>query len=219
MDREAFGYSSKQAEWENYWSSVRTSLAEKLIQVYKSRWGYKQFASRVSFYWSKGRILEVGAGLAYVSRLLAKQSDASVFALDYNLDICRQASLISQKENILIRFIQGDIGRLPFLDDSFEIVMSTGVLEHFEEEEILRIIAEMRRVGRIVISNLPQRRLSWKINWALRRFLGSSLDPHQKLYRPEDMVGLFQKVGFKNIDVTTINFGSIFPYISLTAIK
>jgi len=207
------------SDWENYWDDVETSSIEKLIQNYKSRWGYRKFASRVSAYWKKGHVLEVGAGLGYVSRILSKESKHRVFALDYNFNVCVHANRLAQKEGSSINFIQGDIQQLPFSDNSFEIIMSTGLLEHFDKKELLLMISEMRRTSSIIIANLPQKHLSWKLCWALRRCLGSRLDPNQRLYEKENMINLFQKAGFTSINIKTLKFCGIFPYMSLIAVK
>ena len=52
--------------------------------------------------------------------------------------------------------MRGDALRLPFADDSIDIVMCSQVLHHFREDDARRLIAEMNRVARtrVVISDL-----------------------------------------------------------------
>jgi len=204
-------------DWEDYWDDVKQSPIEQWISHYKARRGYKKFADKVLEYLQIGPVLEIGSGLAYVSRSLAEETKKKIFALDYNLNVCKQASHIVEKEGKDIKFIRGDIHHLPFSDKSIEVVMSTGLLEHFEEDDLLSIINEMKRVSRIVIANLPQRHYSWQPLWKTRRFLGSRLDPDQRLYSENEMEQLFRRIGFKNIDIQTMYFSGLFPYTSLVA--
>jgi len=52
--------------------------------------------------------------------------------------------------------VRGDALKLPFADDSIDIVMCSQVLHHFREDDARRLIAEMNRVARtrVVISDL-----------------------------------------------------------------
>jgi hypothetical protein len=203
------------AEWEGYWDDVRTNFLERLIQRYKVRFGYDQFASSILQRWNGGPILEAGAGLAFVSRSLLPQAKSAVVALDYNFNICRQSR--NRPPGGDIRFVQGDVSHLPFKNDTFEMTLSTGLLEHFNFEDLKSILAEMRRVSPVVVANLPQKAPFWEMNWRLRRRLGAKLDPEQRLYTPKEMVNLFKWVGFWRIEVKSIRFGFLFPYMTLIA--
>ncbi len=52
--------------------------------------------------------------------------------------------------------VRGDALRLPFADDSIDVVMCSQVLHHFRDDDARQLIAEMNRVARtrVVISDL-----------------------------------------------------------------
>ena len=53
-------------------------------------------------------------------------------------------------------FVQSDAASLPFADDSFDLVISIGLLEHIEPmEHLCAAIREMKRVGKAYVSVVP----------------------------------------------------------------
>jgi SAM-dependent methyltransferase len=48
----------------------------------------------------------------------------------------------------------GDATKLPFDDQSFDVVLSTDFLEHIEEAELDKVISEMKRVGKRVVASV-----------------------------------------------------------------
>jgi len=53
-------------------------------------------------------------------------------------------------------FVQADAAALPFADNSFDLVISIGLLEHIEPmEKLCAVIREMRRVGKAYVSVVP----------------------------------------------------------------
>jgi SAM-dependent methyltransferase len=100
------------------------------------------------------RILEEGSGTGLVSLDLAKRG-AEVFLLDKSpeaLSFSRRGFTRAGFDHIGTR---ASILDLPFAGESFDIVWSGGVIEHFGRDEQVKIVKEMLRVterdGRIVV--------------------------------------------------------------------
>lgn len=91
------------------------------------------------------RFLEVGCGIAVDGRYLASQG------VDYHaVDLSRESLRLAQQQfrlNALSgRFANADATRLPFADESFDVVMSIGVLHHVPDmakacREVVRVAA------------------------------------------------------------------------------
>lgn len=101
--------------------------------------------------------LECGCGAGRISALMTS-AGAQTSLLDCSekaLDMARRFfSLKGQKGT----FVRGDIFALPFPDSSFDLVWSSGVLEHFTEAERGKAFSEMRRVakpGGAIITVVP----------------------------------------------------------------
>jgi ubiquinone/menaquinone biosynthesis C-methylase UbiE len=101
-------------------------------------------------------VLDVAAGTGHVARRLAPKVRA-VVAVDATVAML-EAGRVEAKRAALrnIVFMQADAAKLPFLDASFDIVVSRFAVHHFEHPE--RQIAEMRRClrmgGRLAIADL-----------------------------------------------------------------
>jgi ubiquinone/menaquinone biosynthesis C-methylase UbiE len=53
-------------------------------------------------------------------------------------------------------FVKGDVERLPFDDNSFDVVISIGVLEHIVPiEKLCKVISEIDRVGKRYVVVVP----------------------------------------------------------------
>ncbi len=87
----------------------------------------------------RGRVLEIGCGSARLSSYFAGRG-YEVVGLDYAWN----ALLLARRKAEPMAFVQGDAFRLPFADGTFDVVLSTGLLEHFEDPA--PIVGEMARV-------------------------------------------------------------------------
>jgi SAM-dependent methyltransferase len=120
------------------------------------------------------RVLDVGAGFGRHVFECARRG-ADVVALDYAEDEVVQTratlgGMVDAGEIDLDRFkgvLRGDATMLPFADDSFDVVITSEVLEHIQDD--VAAIAEMVRVlkpGGHFAATVP----AWfpeKINWML----------------------------------------------------
>ncbi|WP_376697031.1 class I SAM-dependent methyltransferase [Wenzhouxiangella sp. EGI_FJ10305] len=101
-------------------------------------------------------VLDAACGEGYGSRLLAARAK-SVVGVDIGEEAVAHARERYRGDNL--RFDQADATRLPFGDDSFDVVVSFETLEHLEAQETL--LAEFRRVlrpdGFLIISS-PDRK-------------------------------------------------------------
>lgn len=91
------------------------------------------------------RVLECGSGSGETSAWMAANG-YDVVLLDASPSALAFAEKRFQREGVKGEFILGNVYDLPFDDESFDIVTSFGLLEHFEDVDV--VIAEMARVTR-----------------------------------------------------------------------
>ena len=84
------------------------------------------------------RVLDLGCGTGIVARMLADRS-FSVTGLDHSLDSLRQLQLRSTG----IPLVSADAARLPFMQESFDAVVSLGAWRHFPDPE--GVMADIKR--------------------------------------------------------------------------
>jgi SAM-dependent methyltransferase len=192
--------------WESYWESTGRSFLERQVQRYKEKIGYQRLLYSVPEIGINGRVLEVGAGKAWMSRLLLARGWHTI-AIDLNSDIAMSSS------TFVDTYVIGDIFNLPFKENSFDLVVSCGLLEHFNKVELTKTTAEMRRTGRSVVAWLPTCGMEWRILWAIRNLFGGNIDVRSNRYREKDLREIFFSQGFKHVRVGFILFAGLFRYI------
>jgi SAM-dependent methyltransferase len=104
-----------------------------------------------------GGILEVGVGSGAQSALLSRLG-RRVVALERDRRILREAGDNLERFGRGIHRVAGDGFALPFPDGTFGVAISQGLMEHFADEGIVRLVAEQLRVARSVAFNVPSDR-------------------------------------------------------------
>ncbi|MCM3496404.1 class I SAM-dependent methyltransferase [Paenibacillus lactis] len=91
------------------------------------------------------RILEAGSGTGKISLRLASEG-AEVTLADYSEQAIYQSRNAFLKDHIPGTFVVSDIRNLQLPDQHFHLVWNAGVLEHFQMEDRIRMLKEMKRV-------------------------------------------------------------------------
>lgn len=135
------------------------------------------------------KVLEVGAG---DGSILQKLSDSN-FAPEYHaVEISDSGVAHIQSRNIenLVSVQEFDGYKLPFEDNSFDLIILSHVLEHVEHERLL--LREIKRVSKSFVIEVP---IDYKTNVdkRIRHFLAYG---HINMYTPTSLRYLLQTEGF-----------------------
>lgn len=106
------------------------------------------------------RIAEAGSGTGKISLRLAMEG-ASAVLIDYSQAALEQSRLAFRQKNKEAEWLLADIRNIPLADASCDLTWNAGVLEHFPEDEMVRILREMSRVtkpGGTILSLVPYAR-------------------------------------------------------------
>ncbi len=144
-------------------------------------------------------ILEIGCGSGYLSMIFLSMGakkvtlmDTSKTALAYSRTLAEYVSIPRRK----VRYVCSDCRRLPFPTDTFDLVHSTGLLEHFSDDEILGIMNECRRVLKMrgdFIAIVPNM-FSVEILWRMIRDGGKGTE---RILSNRKLLLLMRNAGFK----------------------
>ncbi|HDP25875.1 MAG TPA: class I SAM-dependent methyltransferase [Deltaproteobacteria bacterium] len=94
-----------------------------------------------------------------------------------------------------------DITSLPFLDETFDIVICSEVLEHVpDHEKAAREISRVLRKGSSLVVSVP-RYLPERICWALSKDYHSEEGGHIRIYRKRQVIGLLESAGFTCLEM------------------
>ena len=84
-----------------------------------------------------GKLLEVPVGTGVLTMPLYKRlTNAEMTCLDYSADMMRNAEKRSEAMGVRnVNFVQGDVGALPFEEESFDIVLSLNGFHAFPDKD------------------------------------------------------------------------------------
>jgi SAM-dependent methyltransferase len=92
-------------------------------------------------------ILELGSGLGRFSIYLAKQG-AHVTGVDIGADLVVSAKALAQVNQVDCIFDQCNVTRLPYPNDSFDIVFGISILHHLSPSDVALTMQEVARILR-----------------------------------------------------------------------
>jgi 2-polyprenyl-3-methyl-5-hydroxy-6-metoxy-1,4-benzoquinol methylase len=124
----------------------------------------KQHIERYQFVTSKVsrlKVLDIACGSGYGSDLLAKQAEA-VCGVDISAEAINYAKSMYRSEGLT--FSVGSAEKLPFGDNTFDVVVSFETIEHLEADFVSVFLSELVRVlkpgGKLFLSSPDNRGLS-----------------------------------------------------------
>ena len=144
-------------EWDSHWSAQSNTISQRDVYYILDE---IKLSYLKSFLPPTGKSLEVGCGSARLSLFLAQQG-YQTYGIDYSSLGLKVAQTNYQLGGVRGEFVEGNAFQLPFKDESFDVVLSTGLLEHFEDP--LPIVREMTRVLRpngVFYSDIVPQKLS-----------------------------------------------------------
>lgn len=100
------------------------------------------------------RLLEVGTGSGTMSIFLSSLGH-DVTSIDNDQAVLSVAGKTSKAFRGNVRFELADAFNLPYGEGDFDVAFSQGLLEHFSDEEIVRMLGEQFRVARAVVFSVP----------------------------------------------------------------
>ncbi|MFB6125159.1 MAG: methyltransferase domain-containing protein [Halanaeroarchaeum sp.] len=139
------------------------------------------------------RVLDVGCGTGFATEALRERTE-NVHGLDQSAHQLEQAYAKFGKRGP-VRFYRGDAERLPFREDSFDVVWSSGSIEYWPNP--VAALRECRRVVRpggqvlIVGPDAPKRTVLQKVADAIMLF-----------YDEEEADRMFREAGFTEFEHT-----------------
>jgi len=144
------------------------------------------------------RVLEVGAGSAAASRLLAQRIAGNVVALDLLPQAMRVARrLLPRKLNGRLTLVAADVFHAPFAGESFDLVFSQGLIEHFPNPRpIVEAHSRLVKPGGWLVINVPQTLNPYTLykHWLMRR--GTWPPGWETEYSPRALVREVTSLGF-----------------------
>ena len=115
-------------------SDSEKNLAHDILKIISSM-GIKKNSS----------IIELGCGSGHLSACLAKEG-YKVTLLDFSKVALKKARQTFEKYNLTGTFIEGDILDLSKLSEKYDLIWNSGVMEHFDDENLLKTFSSIKQL-------------------------------------------------------------------------
>jgi SAM-dependent methyltransferase len=186
----------------NRWLGDASALRRSLLK-YVEEDGLREFS-----------LLDVGAGSGELLRVVADWTEytkrrAVLVGLEYNERSAR-AILEDSTGTISISSVLADAFMLPFRDGSFDYVMCSLFTHHFEDDRVIHILREMRRVARrrVVVIDLHRHPVAYLFYTTIGHvFLHNRLIREDgalsilRSFKPSELKGLGRAAGLDGLRV------------------
>ena len=162
-NRDSSNVPQVQSEWDKYWvtkKKIGGLIYDLIAAFYRKSIIKRTLAYFIKEHFARGsEILHAGCGSGQVDIDISDR--VNIFALDISMHALAIYKNIHKDSP---RIIQGNILKIPIKDETFDGIYNLGVMEHFTEEEIEKILQEFNRVlkpeGKMIILWPPEFGLS-----------------------------------------------------------
>ena len=156
---------------------------------------------------SEGRAIEIGCGSARLLARLQRATRLDAYALDPSPQAVRLAGRTAAALGTPMRVLRGDAFQLPFPDGAFAMVLSGGLLEHFEDPR--PVMAEMVRVlrpgGTFYADVVPRKFSLYRVCEFPRMMRHTDFmhDVHESPFGPDHYRGILDGLGCHDVRIRT----------------
>lgn len=183
---------------------------------------YHQIAKKVADELSdNSEVLEIAPGPGYLSIELAKIKHCRITGLDISKTFVEIARSNARQAGTDIRFRQGNVASMPFMDGKFNFIMCTSAFKNFRDpvralQEMCRVlkpagkalIVDLRRdlsnksINDYIVNTMNVRGLkSLYMKWVFKAML------RPRAYTVQQFKDMASKAAFSQIDVSTDQIG------------
>ncbi|MFX1451705.1 MAG: class I SAM-dependent methyltransferase [Promethearchaeota archaeon] len=169
------------------WNYITNKNNEKIHKLFLK---YKKYI--------RGRCLEIGCAPAKYLIYFKRVFDCDVFGIDNSYE----GTLVSKK-NLKVSKVNGNIImasclNLPFREETFDVIVSFGLIEHFTDPKLLlSYFYKILKPNGILITYVPNMVIGLRYFYELL-FDKQNLDGHQKISK-KFLYKAYKELNFKNI--------------------
>lgn len=161
----------------------------------------KKFIDKVIEYSKGKKAIECGCGTGIMAGYLQKRG-LDVTALDLSKKVLEYAEEIAKNSNVILpcKYEQGDILNLRYKKNSFDVSYSNGVLEHFNDEEIIKTLKGQLNISKYVIFGIPSSYFNMN-----EKMLGN-----ERVLSVKEWTNLINKAGGRVIEQTSFHYYKLY---------
>lgn len=143
------------------------------------------------------KVLESGCGDASLVLALADRFNIAAFGVDFSREALLRAKENSRQSGREVQLRKADVRNTPYDDNSFDKVISLGIVEHFKSPDVA--ISELYRItkpGGEIILMTPNSQSLGPVDRKIQQLTGKWAFGYQTEYSPSQLKSLSEDVGF-----------------------
>ncbi len=183
---------------------------------------YFEFIKEQALIINAKKVLEVGCGRGTMSLYLNKYLGIEVVLTDISEEAINLAKQNFERHDAKGRFIVGDAENLSFADETFDMCVSIGLAEHFED--YTKLFQEQYRVlkkgGMMISLNIPMKFSIQKVNGIYKKIFVNKSEQKSDYFRNNESLDSYvfkaKEVGFDEVVAFYVN---PFPIITPISMK
>ena len=183
-DKEAL--ERQQKFWENHWDRIRAHGCDSS--------SLRNCVSLIQMLPKDNKALDLGCGNGSWIRLVQKRTGTFFVGLDCVIDTLIRNAEKSKLESRLLKFIAGRGEELPFLNETFDFILTNSVMEY--TQNMKQVIEEITRILR------PNG--TWLVSGLIARTLKDTPGPGSNAFTIVEMKSLFDTF-FKSVDIIRVD--------------
>lgn len=146
----------------------------------------------------QGKILDQGTGIGQYALTAYKLGFKNITGLDFSSKLIDIAKDNAHKLGYKIKFVKGDIRKMPFRNAEFNTIISAGIIEHVPETE--KALSELSRVlkkNSWLLIHVPHKISTFTLAKKIQQFLGIWKLGYEKSFSIFEFSRLLGKYGFE----------------------
>lgn len=139
----------------NTWDTVANTYDNKLSKGSKEIAGFLSHQFKTNHITHQDTILELGSGSGHISAQLA-QKKYQVNLLDFSQNALEKSKFLFNKYKLKANFIEEDIFNLDKLNQKFDVIWNSGVMEHFDDKNLKIVFKKIyKKTNKLFIFLVP----------------------------------------------------------------
>ena len=165
---------------------------------------------------SHPKVIEIGCGIGITSLILSDKFERTL--LDNNPKVIELAKEIAVIKNKNCNFILADMFKLPFGNNEFDLVFNSGVIEHFNFLDRVRLLKEYARIlnkeGIMIIAFPNHYSPPYRTAYVVKKKLLAGKDwPYPEEYKLYDLKAEIKAAGLKLLERRVVAKAMTFEFV------
>lgn len=153
------------------------------------------------------KILDQGCGIGQYTLTAYKLGFKNIIGVDFSEKLLKTAKTNAGKLGYKASFVKGDIRKLPFKNNEFDIIISAGIIEHVpESNKAISEIARVLKKNGYLLLHVPHKISVFTLFKKIQQFLGLWKLGYEKSFSIFEISGMLHNNGFEVLNLEINEF-------------